>query len=86
MKNLTTLIKEASDCQNIVDGNFDKTLGEMQKLLGVETGDVAGVFFAGKEESWVSMTQEERLASLYKYLSYELSSIVDVDYIPQLGN
>jgi hypothetical protein len=85
MSNLSNLIQKAVECPNIVDGNFDKTLGEMQKILGVETGDVAGVYFAGKERAWVSMTREERLASLYKYLSYELASIVDMDHIPQLG-
>ena len=84
MKSLATLTKEAVECPNIVDGNFDKTLGEMQKILGVETGDVAGAYFAGKESEWVSMTREERLASLYKYLSYELASIVDVEHTPQI--
>lgn len=77
MKNLATLTKEAVAHNNIVDGNFDNTLAQIQNLLGTSVGDVAGIFFAGKEKEWVEMTKEERVNLMKQYISTEISYLFE---------
>jgi len=77
MKNLATLTKEAVAHKNIVDGNFDGTLAQIQNLLGTNDGGVAGLFFAGKENDWVDMTEKERANIMREYISTEISYLLE---------
>jgi len=77
MKSLSILTKEAVAHKNIVDGNFDGTLSQIQNLLGTPVGDVAGIFFAGKEKEWVEMTKEERINLMQQYISTEMSYLFE---------
>lgn len=77
MKNLTALTKETVAHNNIVDGKFDDTLAQIQNLLGTSVGDVAGVFFAGKERKWVGMSKEDRVNLMQQYISTEMSYLFE---------
>lgn len=77
MKNLATLIQDAVAHKNIVDGKFDETLAQIQNLLGIPTGDVAGVFFAGKEKEWVEMTHQDKLKLIQEYILFEVNEIFE---------
>ena len=77
MKSLSILTKEAVAHKNIVDGNFDGTLAQIQNLLGTNDGGVAGLFFAGKEKEWVEMTKEERINLMQQYISTEMSYLFE---------
>lgn len=61
------MINEASRNDDLNAALFD-----LQKVAGIDSGDVAGRYFAGeREEQWVASTRETRLEWLHGYLELE---------------
>lgn len=79
MNSIATLIVEASGHDNIVDGNFDTILAKIQKLIGVQYGDYAGMFFAGKEVAWTKMSNSEKTELVKEYVKAEIDESVFTD-------
>ncbi|WP_434136957.1 hypothetical protein [Pseudomonas luteola] len=57
--------------------DMDEALIVIQSACGIETGDLAGLFFSGEQWSettgtdWVDRGEAERLRLLYDYLAFE---------------
>jgi hypothetical protein len=77
-QNLAQLSKEAIEHNNIVDGKFDGTIAKIQNLIGAESGDVAGIFFAGKEVEWTKMPLEDRLDLVQNYIESEITDTLNL--------
>lgn len=77
-QNLAQLAREAIEHDNIVDGEFDETIAKIQNLIGAESGDVAGLFFAGKDKEWSRMPLEDRLELLQIYIESEITNTFDL--------
>ncbi|MCR9222874.1 MAG: hypothetical protein NXH70_02295 [Hyphomonas sp.] len=61
----------------LVEGSKNLDLDEavlgVQAVLGIESGDMASLFFSGlPEDEWPEMTDYGRFSRLYAYAEYEL--------------
>lgn len=59
--------------RNVDTPEFDDGLGALQRLLGVETGDLAGVVFSNPEP-WNQASARERWSILLDYIRQEVEA------------
>ena len=70
---INQLIKKAAKMNDGLDGDINDPLYDIQKLLGVDSGDEAGMYFSDWDnESWDEMSTKEKEKALQKYVEYEI--------------
>lgn len=53
--------------------DLDEAVLGVQAVLGIESGDIASMFFSGfRDGDWPTMRDWERFSKLYAYAEYEL--------------
>lgn len=73
--NLVTLIDEAAKAEgHLHDAGPCDALAAIQKNIGVESGDFAGLYFScDKSENWATLPYEVRLHLLISYVYIEIA-------------
>ena len=71
---INQLIKKAAKINDDgLDGDINDPLYAIQTLLGVDSGDEAGMYFSDWDnESWDEMSTKEKEKALQKYVEYEI--------------
>jgi hypothetical protein len=69
---ITRLKKEISLAASLDD--FNESIAHIQSIIGVTSGDNAGMYFSGfeMEDNWVSSTKAYKKDILLKYLLFEI--------------
>ena len=75
---LIALISQAAKAKGALeDGEATTALAELQDFLGVETGDVAGMFFScEKSEDWENLDFETKISMLSNYVATEIRYLI----------
>ncbi|MCZ4310219.1 hypothetical protein AB6D66_01405 [Vibrio pomeroyi] len=75
---LIVLITQAAKAKGALeDGEATTALAELQDFLGVETGDVAGMFFScEKSEDWKNLDFETKISMLSNYVATEIRYLI----------
>lgn len=75
---LIELITQAAKAKGALeDGEATKALAELQDFLGVETGDVAGMFFSClNSEDWENLDFETKISMLSNYVATEIRYLI----------
>lgn len=83
MKPMTTLVMELIQQKSGVDSNeFNEKLAEIQSLLGVQTGGLAGYTFADYDNGrWERLSSISRLQVMREYIHGEISELLSIESI-----
>ena len=57
------------------DGEVEDALSKLQSVLGVTTGDVAGLFFSGHEEKWHTYNETNKFSVIQDYINAETGAL-----------
>jgi hypothetical protein len=81
MKSVVTIVSEIIQLKSGVDSDaFNIKLAELQELLGVQTGDIAGYTFSDYDDGrWERMTSLARMTVLRDYIHSEISEILAIE-------
>jgi hypothetical protein len=68
--NMQMLFNAAANC------NLDRALAPLQQAAGIESGDLAGIFFTGPEgDEWECASESQRLSLLTRYFIFERNAV-----------
>lgn len=57
------------------DGEVEAALAKLQEVLGVKSGDVAGMFFSGHDDKWDTYKETNKFSVIQDYINAETGAL-----------
>lgn len=61
---------------NWYDGEVEAALAKLQEVLGVTSGDVAGLFFSGHDDKWHTFNETNKFSVILDYINAETGALL----------
>lgn len=87
MNTIGTAVRNIIEAQgHWYDGEVEEALRQLQELLGVETGDAAGLFFSGHDEKWHTYNETNKFSVIQDYINAETGALFVVSQSQEESN
>ncbi len=57
------------------DGEVEAALAKLQEVLGVKSGDVAGMFFSGHDDKWHTYNETNKFSVIQDYINAQTAAL-----------